>query len=69
MSGQLNQKDSYWVGSRERLLWNAELNSNKRITPRYVLQSSYQIDGSASVPNGFPNFFKLENPKQVDSLL
>ncbi|GMN07997.1 amidohydrolase family protein [Croceitalea sp. MTPC5] len=69
MSGQLNQKDSYWVGSRERLKWNAELNANKRIMPRYVLQSSYQIDGASSVPDGFPDFFKLENPEQVDSLL
>ncbi|WP_422107061.1 amidohydrolase family protein [Winogradskyella sp.] len=69
MSGQLNRKDSYWVGSKERLLWNAELNAHKRVMPRYVLQSSYQIDGASSVPNGFPDFFKLENPEQVDSLL
>ncbi|MEO0527168.1 MAG: amidohydrolase family protein [Bacteroidota bacterium] len=69
MSGQLNQKDSYWVGSRERLKWNAELDAYKRVTPRYVLQSSYQIDGPASVPDGFADFFKLENPEQVDSLL
>ncbi|WP_298899153.1 amidohydrolase family protein [uncultured Psychroserpens sp.] len=69
MSGQLNQKDSYWVGSRERLKWNAELDVHQRVTPRYVLQSSYQIDGSASVPDGFPDFFKLENPEQADSLL
>ena len=69
MSGQLNVKDSYWVGSIERLMWNAELNANKRVMPRYVLQSSYQIDGVSSVPDGFPEFFKIENPNQVDSLL
>ncbi len=69
MSGQLNQKDSYWVGSRERLKWNAELDEHERVTPRYVLQSSYQIDGSSSVPGGVPDFFKLERTEQVDSLL
>ncbi|AXT54492.1 hypothetical protein D1815_01545 [Aquimarina sp. AD1] len=69
MSGQLDRKDSYWVGSRERLQWNAELNAYKRIMPRYVLQSSYQIDGASSVPDGFPDFFKLDTPEQVDSLL
>ena len=69
MSGQLDRKDSYWVGSRERLMWNAELKTNSRITPRYVLQSSYQMDGSASVPDGFPSFFKLSKESDVDSLL
>ena len=69
MSGQLNKKDSYWAGSKERLKWNAELSTNARVTPRYVLQSSYQIDGASSVPNGFPEFFKLQKDKDIDSLL
>jgi hypothetical protein len=69
MSGQLNEKDSYWVGSKERLNWNAELYANERITPRYVLQSSYQIDGASSVPDNFPDFFTLEKEEHVDSLL
>ncbi len=65
MSGTLGKKDSYWVGSNERLQWNSDLQDNKRITPRYVLQSSYQIDGKSSVPNDFPSFFKLENESDV----
>jgi len=69
MSGQLNKKDSYWAGSNERLKWNVELSNNTRVAPRYVLQSSYQIDGSASVPSGFPEFFKLQEDKDIDSLL
>lgn len=69
MSGQLNKRDSYWVGSEERLEWNKELSNNKRITPRYVLQSSYQIDGNSSVPEGFPEFFKLQKDEHIDSLL
>lgn len=69
MSGQLDRRDSYWVGSNERLVWNSELEENIRVTPRYVMQSSYQMDGAASVPEGFPGFFKLEHLEDVDSLL
>ncbi len=69
MSGQLNKKDSYWAGTKERLQWNKDLDNYTRATPRYVLQSSYQIDGASSVPRGFPEYFKLENIQDVDSLL
>jgi hypothetical protein len=69
MSGQLNKRDSYFAGSKERLIWNDELSDNKRVTPRYVLQSSFQMDGAFSVPDGFPKFFKLQNTEDVDSLL
>ncbi len=69
MSGQLNEKDSYWVGSKERLQWNKDLENNTRVTPRYVLQSSYQMDGEKAIPEDAPNFFKLNTSRQVDSLL
>ena len=69
MSGTLDKKDSYWVGSKERLKWNNDLSNNNRITPRYVLQSSYQIDGKSSVPSDSPEFFKLENINDVDEFL
>ncbi|OUR91914.1 hypothetical protein A9Q87_08925 [Flavobacteriales bacterium 34_180_T64] len=69
MSGTLDKKDSYWVGSNERLKWNNDLINNKRITPRYVLQSSYQIDGKYSVPSDYPSFFKLESTSDVPKLL
>ena len=69
MSGQLNERDSYWAGSVERLKWNEELSNNVRVTPRYVLQSSYQMDGASSVPDGFPEFFKLQKPEDADALL
>lgn len=69
MSGQLNEKDSYWAGTKERLKWNNDLDNFARVTPRHVLQSSYQIDGPSSVPKGFSNYFRLEDTKDVDSLL
>lgn len=69
MSGTLDKEDAYWVGSKTRLQWNKELDSNTRITPRYMLQSSYQIDGEKSVPTGAPDFFKLNNVEDVKPLL
>jgi hypothetical protein len=69
MSGQLNKKDSYWAGTKERLQWNKGLDNFTKVTPRYVLQSSYQIDGAASVPDNFPAYFKLEKTEDVDALL
>lgn len=69
MSGQLDRKDSYWVGSKERLQWNDEINNGNRVAPRYILQSSYQIDGASSVANGFPEFFKLQTKDDAIPLL
>ncbi len=69
MSGQLNKRDSYWVGSKERLQWNEDLGNNNRVTPRYVYQGSYQMDGAFSVPNSFPEFFKLQTEEDVVPLL
>lgn len=69
MSGTLDKEDAYWVGSKTRLQWNKDLQNKKRVTPRYVLQSSYQIDGESSVPAGAPDFFKLNNTSDVETLL
>lgn len=69
MSGRLNKKDSYWVGTEERHEWNRQMKASNRISPRYVLQSSYQINGSNSVPNNFPGFFRAGNDAEVLELL
>ena len=69
MSGQLNEKDSYWVGTKERVEWNRQIIAGNRISPRYVLQSSFQINGINSVPDNFPGFFKVTNDAEVFELL
>jgi hypothetical protein len=69
MSGQLGQYDSYWAGTKERRAWNEQINSNLSVSPRSVLHSSYQIDGSSSVPDDFPAFFKLQNAEDVLPML
>ena len=48
MSGNLDRHDSYWAGTKDRQEWNEALNNNDHVGPRYVLQSSFQINGKAS---------------------
>ncbi|PWL38795.1 hypothetical protein DKG77_11160 [Flagellimonas aquimarina] len=69
LSGQMGKKDSYWAGTKDRLGWNQKLEHNEQVTPRYILQSSYQINGDNSVPSGYPEFFSVENVKDVPLLL
>jgi hypothetical protein len=69
MSGQLGRSDSYWAGTKDRMQWNHKLENYEQISPRYVLQSSYQINGANSVPDGFPDFFKVQTNEDVFSLL
>ncbi len=69
MSGQLGKPDSYWAGTKDRLKWNQKLEKHEQVSPRYVLQSSFQINGENSVPDGFPDFFKAQTQEDVYSLL
>lgn len=69
MSGQLGRYDSYWVGTKERKEWNAGIISNQTVAPRSVLHSSYQMDGRSSVPENFPEFFRLQKDEDVAQLL
>ncbi len=69
MSGQMGEKDSYWAGTLDRLSWNNKIETGELVSPRYVLQSSFQINGANSVPGSFPEFFKMEKTEDVPLLL
>ncbi len=69
MSGTLNKQDNYWAGTKNRQEWNRAVNNNEHVGPRYALHSSFQINGSSSVPDGVPSFFKMENEADVLPLL
>ncbi|WP_396589772.1 amidohydrolase family protein [Allomuricauda sp. R78024] len=69
LSGQMGEEDSYWAGTKDRLNWNQKLESHEQVMPRYIQQSSYQINGSNSVPSGYPEFFSVEDVKDVPKLL
>lgn len=69
MFGQLGKYDSYWAGTKDRLRWNQKSEKHEQVSPRYVLQSSFQINGANSVPEGFPGFFEAQTSEDVYSLL
>lgn len=69
MSGCMNRQDSYWACPEDRTQWTAETLAGKRVSPRYVLQSSYQTNGGNEVPANFPAYFKLETPTHARELV
>ena len=69
LSGCMDQDDSFWACIEDRQLWSAQALSGKRVSPRYALQSSYQVDGGDEVPSGFAEFFKLNNLEDARQLV
>jgi hypothetical protein len=68
MSGCLSEDDSFWACIEDRKAWNQAAESRAGLSPRYVLQSSYQTNGGKEVPDGYPAFFKankVANAKQL----
>jgi Amidohydrolase family len=65
LSGCLNKPDNYWACPEDRRNWTQQAETGSRVSPRYILQSSYQTNGGNEVPGGFPEFFKLS--KRDDS--
>ncbi len=69
MSGNLDKPDSHWSGTIQRQEWNKSLIANNHVGPRYVLQSSFQIDGSGSIPDDAPQFFSVAHKEDIPQLL
>jgi hypothetical protein len=69
MSGCMVENDSFWACIDDRNKWTAEALAGKRVSPRYVLQSSYQTDGGDEVPDDFPTFFKLNEQDDAKKLI
>jgi len=69
MSGCMIEDDSFWACIDDRRKWTKEALAGKRVSPRYVVQSSYQTDGGDEVPDDFPAFFKLDQKGDVKKLI
>jgi hypothetical protein len=69
MSGCLNQPDSFWACPEDRQRWTQQALDGTRISPRYILQSSYQTNGGAEVPPGFSEFFRLNSREAARELV
>jgi hypothetical protein len=68
MSGCLDRDDSFWACPEDRRRWAAEAEAGERVSPRYILQSSYQTNGGNEVPSDSPDFFRLQDEKAAEQL-
>ena len=69
MSGCMSEPDSFFGCIDDRKAWNDALEGRSGLSPRYVLQSSFQINGGSEVPDGYPEFFKARNDEEARRLV
>lgn len=69
MSGCMSETDNFWACINDRKRWNTNTKRDSGISPRYVLQSSYQMNGGNEVPAGFPDFFRANNIEKNSELV
>ena len=67
--GCMSEADSFFACIEDRQHWNNALVDHSGLSPRYVGQSSYQINGGNEVPEGFPEFFKARNATEARQLV
>lgn len=65
MSGCMSEPDSFFACIDDREAWNRALERGEGLSPRYVLQSSFMINGGNEVPEGYPAFFKARDTAEV----
>lgn len=68
MSGCMSAPDSFFACISDREAWNRALERGESLSPRYVLQSSFMINGGNEVPEGYPAFFKARNALEARQL-
>ncbi len=49
--------------------WRAGLRDQRHLAPRYIMRSSYAIDGDAGVPSASPAFFRSRNAEEARALV
>ncbi len=67
--GCMSEPDSFFACIEDRRGWNNALTNNSGLSPRYVGQSSFQINGGNEVPDSFPEFFKARNAEEAHQLV
>lgn len=68
MWGCMSEADSFFACIDDRKRWNDALDDGTGLSPRYVSQSSFQINGGNEVPEGYPEFFRARNEEHAREL-
>ncbi len=66
--GCMSEPDPFFACIEDRQAWNAATASSAGVSPRYIGQSSFQINGGSEVPKGYPDFFRARNPSEARQL-
>jgi len=69
MWGCMSEPDSFFACIEDRQRWNDALRDHSGLSPRYIGQSSFQINGGNEVPGGFPEFFKARDAEEARLLV
>lgn len=69
LSGCMLGTDAHWACTADRKRWQQELQAGRRTSPNYWQHGSYQLNGGAEVPEGYPPFFKLQSAADAKALL
>lgn len=66
--GCMSRPDPFIACAEEREAWNQALARGEGVHPRYIGQSSFQINGGNEVPGSFEPFFRASTAEEARSL-
>ena len=69
MWGCLSEPDSFVACDHDRARWDQAREKGDTLAPRFVLSSSFQVNGGNEVPPGFPDFFKARDAAEAKRLV
>lgn len=69
MWGCASVPDSFVACGEEIERWRAGLRDHRHLAPRYIMRSSYAINGEQGVPAAAPAFFKARNADEARALV
>ena len=69
MSGCVAANDSFIACSSDRKFWQRQMQQGLRSSPRYLIQSSFALNGGSEVPDGMPAYLKLQSAADAKALV
>jgi len=69
MWGCMSEPEPFFACKDDRDGWNQALADGSGISPRYLLHSSFQVNGGNEVPEGYPEFFKARDEDEARQLV
>ena len=69
MWGCMSEPDSFFACIDDRQRWNSALRDHSGLSPRYIGQGSFQINGGNEVPLGYPDYFRARNESEARQLV